>query len=129
MRSRVESISARVDEILAILKPEEAQDRPSTKNILSAIATTATSYPAIERAFLFGSFATGTQQTDSDVDVQLQLDRSKRFDLRDLSRFTKDMEQATGRICDMVASDRIEDVAFARHIEADRILAYERSQR
>lgn len=62
------------------------------------------------------------------MDVQLQLDRSKRFDLRDLSRFTKDMEQATGRICDMVASDRIEDVAFARRIEADRILACERSQ-
>lgn len=126
-RKAMRRLTQQVDEILDILKasaPSEA-NREST---LAAIASVAKRYHAISAAYLFGSFATGTQTPESDIDVQLVLDRKKRFNLRDLNRFTKDLEQATGRECDIVTTDTIKDADFAHRLETERILAYERPQ-
>lgn len=66
-----DQIRSQTAEILALLKHETAIEETSTETILSAIASIAKGYPAIEQAFLFGSFARGAQSSDSDVDVQL----------------------------------------------------------
>ncbi len=124
----LDQIRSQTAEILALLKHETAIEETSTETILSAIASIAKGYPAIEQAFLFGSFARGAQRSDSDVDVQLILDRSKRFNLRDLSRFSKQIEEATHRECDIVTADNLEDAEFAKNLEAERILAYERKK-
>ena len=126
-RKAMRHLTQQVDEILGILKAG-APTELDRESVLAAITSVAGRYPAINQAYLFGSFATGTHTPESDVDVQLVLDRKKRFNLRDLSRFTKDLEQATGRDCDIVTTNTIKDADFARRIEAERIIAYERPQ-
>mgnify|MGYP006266126129 CR=1 FL=1 len=78
-------------------------------------------YP-VRAAYLFGSYARGDERPDSDVDVYVQIDRSKgSFGLFELYDLHEDLKHATGREVD-VATD------FSRHvwpfIEQDLILLY-----
>lgn len=125
-QNTLEEIRSQTSEILSLLKATAASSGLSIETVLSAISSIAKEYPAIERAFLFGSFARGTQSSESDVDVQLILDRNERFNLRDLSRFAKRIEELTHRECDIVTADDLNDAEFAKNLEAERILAYER---
>lgn len=125
-RKAYERLSAQMEEVLALLQPKEGKRVETKRAAMRAIDSVAHDFPAIERAYLFGSFARGDQRAESDVDVRLVLDREKRFNLRDLSRFAKRLEQATQRECDIVTADVIEDAALAKSIEEEGILAYER---
>lgn len=127
-QNALEEIRSQTSEILSLLKATVAPDELSTETVLSIISSISKEYPAIEQAFLFGSFARGTQSSESDVDVQLILDRNERFNLRDLSRFAKRIEELTHRECDIVTADDLNDAEFAKNLEAERILAYERPQ-
>lgn len=124
----LEQIRSQTAEILSLLKSTNAAEDTSTASVLSSIRAIAEKYPAIQQAFLFGSFARGAQTPESDVDIRLVLDRSKRFNLRDLSRFAKEIEEATHRECDIVTADTLDDPAFAKNFENERMLAYERKK-
>ena len=89
----------------------------------------ASEFPAIERAYLFGSFARGTFGSDSDVDVRIEYDHGMSFNLHDVSQFGKRIEQATGREVDVVSADRIKKEGLAAAIERDKELVYEREAR
>lgn len=127
--TRLLAIEERLDEISGLLRgrlAEREDGRGLQQQVASAVASAAALFPAIERAYLFGSIARGTADMDSDIDVRLELDRARRFNLRDLEHFCKLVEQATGRQVDAVTSREIKDEALAAAIERDRVLAYER---
>lgn len=83
-------------------------------------------FPAIVRAYVFGSCARGEQTPESDIDVRLVLDRSERFNLRDLAQFAKRVEQKTGLEVDVVTAEKVADPALSAAIEREKVLVYER---
>lgn len=95
---------------------------------LKAIERVSANFPAIKRAILFGSLARGTFNENSDVDVRLELNRNKRFNLRDLSHYAKQIEQLTGREVDVVSADEIQDEQLKAAIIRDGVIAYERQE-
>lgn len=91
-----------------------------------AVADVAADYQAVDKAYLFGSFARGDFSEASDIDVRLVLDRSHPFTLGDLSRFSKRVEQATGREVDVVTATHLKNEALAAAIDREKVLVYER---
>ena len=77
-------------------------------------------------AYLFGSFARGSQTAGSDVDVRLVIDRGEGFTLRELSHFAKIVQQETGRECDVVSAADVANEALAAAIDREKVLVYER---
>lgn len=94
--------------------------------VASIVAEVADQFPGISRAYVFGSYARGDQSSESDVDVRLVLDRSERFNLRDLAQFAKHVEQRTGREVDVVTAEKVADSSLAAAIEREKVLVYER---
>ena len=95
----------------------------------NAIAKAAESFPAIERAYLFGSFARGEHDEESDVDVRIERDESMPFNLHDLFQFAKRIERMTGRKVDVVSTKDLKNESLAAAIEREKVLVYERAQR
>lgn len=122
-------IESKLDAILETLKCERsASERLDSDRVRDAVSTVAAEFPAIERAYLFGSFARGTQRPESDVDVRIELDRTRPFNLHDLSHFMKRIEQLTGREVDVVSATHIKNAALADAIEREKVLVYERAE-
>ena len=105
----------------------ELQDERS--RVATTVAQAAANFPAIRRAFLFGSFARGDHRGTSDIDVRIEYDDSHAFSLYDLARFSKSIEQATGRSVDVVSAKIIKNESLAAAIERDKVLVYERKER
>lgn len=96
--------------------------------VSTAVVQAARQYPAIRRAFLFGSFARKAFGPASDVDVRIEVDRDKGFNLHDLTHFMKSIEQATGRDVDVVSADVIKNQSLSDAIEREKVLIYEREE-
>ncbi len=83
------------------------------------------SYP-VERAYVFGSFARGEARPDSDLDILVDLDRSKPFGLGFVEMQQK-IEEILGRKVDVVTRR-----ALSKYIEPyvtrDLQLIYARTQ-
>jgi len=121
---RLRELERRVGEIHAAVVPEA--DGSTFDQVKDAIVATASDYPAIERAYVFGSFARGSQSPTSDIDIRLELDRSKSFNLHDLTYFSKSVEQKTGREVDVISAREIKNGRLAAAIEREKVLVYER---
>lgn len=67
-------------------------------------------YP-VERAYVFGSFARGEARADSDLDLLVDLDRSKPFGLA-FVQMQLDLEELLGRKVDVVTRS-----ALSKYIE------------
>ena len=98
----------------------------SKKEVIDAIRSVARLFPAIEKAYLFGSFARNMQTPDSDIDIRIVLDKGYSFSLRDLAHFSKRLGQMTGREIDVVSAKEIKNPNLAAAIEKDKELVYER---
>lgn len=118
-------IEQKVSETLRLI-----QGRQSIANdkrlVIDKIREVCSRFPAIERAYLFGSFARGTYSDKSDVDIRLDIGTSRTFNLRDLEHFSKQVEQLTGRPADVVTAKTIKNTALREAIERDKELIYER---
>ena len=97
--------------------------------VRDAIAQSAERFPAIKKAYLFGSFAREDFDEESDIDIRIERDGGARFTLRELAHFADSIERATGRSVDVVSSRTISDPGLAAAIERDKELVYEREAR
>ncbi|MEG0375754.1 MAG: nucleotidyltransferase domain-containing protein, partial [Raoultibacter sp.] len=92
------------------------------------VAHVASEFPAIERAYLFGSVARGEFDDASDVDVRIELDSSMPFNLHDLGQFGKRIERIVGRSVDVISAREIKNEALAAAIAREKVLVYERKK-
>lgn len=94
--------------------------------VVEAIKEESSHFPAIKSAILFGSFARDEATQDSDIDVRLAVDRKEKFNLYDLVRFQKAIQQKTGREVDVITIDKIGNDNLAAAIDREGIVVYER---
>ena len=118
-------IEQKVSETLRLIQRQQgiANDKQLVTDRIQEVCSR---FPAIERAYLFGSFARGTYSEKSDVDIRLDIGASHAFNLRDLEHFSKQVEQLTGRSADVVTAKTIRNTALREAIERDKELIYER---
>lgn len=118
-------IEQKVSETLRLIQRQQgiASDK---QFVIDKIREVCSHFPAIERAYLFGSFARGTYSEKSDVDIRLDIGTARSFNLRDLEHFSKQVEQLTGRPADVVTAKTIKNAALREAIERDKELIYER---
>ncbi len=131
---RLASIQAQLERVLGLLQASD--DDPDAERgdlrqveyekVCQVVAHCAKEYPAIRRAYLFGSFARREFGPQSDVDVRIEVDRARGFNLHDLTHFMKRLEQQTGREVDVVSADVIKNANLAAAIEREKVLVYER---
>lgn len=76
----------------------------------------------LKRIYLFGSFAKGTANKDSDID--LLIEKGKPMSLLKLSGFRQEVEEKMNRSVDVVTTAGIEK-EFKASIEGTEILLYE----
>lgn len=131
--AQLSSLAEKLDKILYFvsLDGEElggecsVDEKEKTKQ---AIREASAQFPAIKKAYLFGSFARGTFTDNSDVDIRVKLDRSIPFNLRDLAQYSKRIERACGREVDVVSAKKIKNKQLEAAINRDKELVYERKE-
>ena len=94
---------------------------PEIDSIKAIIQPLAVEY-GLKRIYLFGSFAKGTANEDSDID--LLIEKGKPMSLLKLSGFRQDVEEKMKRSVDVVTTAGIE-AEFADAISGTGILLYE----
>lgn len=128
--SELQHISSQLDQVLSLLASHEphAANASCPGFVAQAIRQAASQFDAIERAYLFGSFARGDETDESDIDLRLELTEGSRFTLRDLDHFAKSVERATGRAVDVLTARVIKNKALADAFERDKVMVYERQE-
>lgn len=94
---------------------------PGIETIKTIIKPIAVEY-GLKKIYLFGSFAKGTANEDSDID--LLIEKGKPMSLLKLSGFRQDVEAQMRRPVDVVTTTGIEK-EFAETIQGTEILLYE----
>lgn len=131
--AQLSSLAEKLDKILYFvsLDGEELGDECSVdekEKAKQAIREVSAQFPAIKKAYLFGSFARGTFTDNSDIDIRVKLDRSIPFNLRDLAQYSKQIERVCGREVDVVSSKKIKNKQLEAAINQDKELVYERKE-
>jgi predicted nucleotidyltransferase len=90
--------------------------------ISSLIAPVAHDY-GVAKLSLFGSFARGDADTDSDVDLRI-VDRGELRGLFRLAAFQGELEKSLSLPVDVVPTDSL-DAAFLNRIQSEEIVIYE----
>lgn len=97
----------------------------STETMTKIIAEYFKPQPVL-RAWLFGSYARGEENPDSDVDLLVELDESQRIGLRFFGMYM-DLKELLGREVDLVADGCL--MPFAEETaNRDKLLIYERGR-
>ena len=97
----------------------------STETMNKIIAEYFKTQPVL-RAWLFGSYARGEENPDSDVDLLVELDESQRIGLRFFGMYM-DLKELLGREVDLVADGCL--MPFAEEsANRDKLLIYERGR-
>ena len=97
----------------------------STETMTKIIAEYFNTKPVL-RAWLFGSYARGEENPDSDVDLLVELDESQRIGLRFFGMYM-DLKELLGREVDLVADGCL--MPFAEETaNRDKLLIYERGR-
>ena len=80
----------------------------------------------VKRAYLFGSYAQNTQTADSDVDILIDVDYSRKVSLLDFIGWKLELEKLLGKKVDLVAEDGISE-HIRPFIDKSKKLVYEKS--
>ena len=97
----------------------------TTQEMTQLIADYFKTQPVL-KAWLFGSFSRGEEREGSDVDIMIQLDRTRPVGLFKLSGMHLDLQDLLGLPVDLVTDKGLMD--FARpSVDHDKILIYERA--
>lgn len=118
-------IERKVSETLSLMR-RQCEDISDKELVVEAVRRTCHDFPSIRRACLFGSFARGAHDSESDVDIRLEIDPHHRFSLHDLEQFAKRVEDATGRSADIITARSLKNKALEAEIERDKELIYNR---
>lgn len=78
------------------------------------------------KAWIFGSFSRNEQRNDSDVDILVQYDRTKRIGLLKISGMCLDLQDKIGRKVDIVEDGTLRPWAID-NVNFDKELIYERT--
>lgn len=81
---------------------------------------------AVEKAWLFGSFARGEETPKSDLDLLVDLDSRAKVSLLTLIRYQLDLEKIVGREVDLIPSGSLKPFAV-ESAEKDKYIIYERT--
>ena len=111
---------------LPTISNENAPAAPNRESVIQTIQETAEDFPAIKRAFLFGSFARNDFNGESDVDIRIEIADDTAFNLHDLVHFSKSIERKTGREVDVISAREIKNAQLKKAIDRDKVLAYDR---
>ena len=80
----------------------------------------------VEKAYLFGSCSRGEETKDSDVDIMVDLDKTKPMGLFQYVTMKLDLQELLQREVDLVESDEL--LPFAQEsANRDKFLIYERA--
>lgn len=80
----------------------------------------------VTKAWLFGSFARGEQDSNSDVDLLVTFDKNAHVGLFKYAHITNCLQDLLGRKVDMVVEGSLLPFA-AESVEQDKMLIYERA--
>lgn len=95
------------------------------KRMLSIIQNYFTTQPVV-KAWIFGSFARGEANDQSDIDILVTLDKDAHMGLMGFAAMSLELEGMLNRTVDIVMDDCVK--SFAREsIDADKMLIYERA--
>lgn len=110
---------------LSVKRDEAKTDVLTVAEIRDAVARAAGTRKAIRSVTLFGSYARRDANTDSDIDLRIEVDSNATFGLFALSSFAEEIKEATGKQVDVVSSEHLrEDIAHA--IEREGVVLYVR---
>lgn len=79
----------------------------------------------VNKVWLFGSYARGEENADSDIDLMIDLDHSQPVGLKFFGMWN-DLESLLGRDVDLVTEEGLADYARESY-NRDKILIYERN--
>lgn len=79
----------------------------------------------IEKAWIFGSYARGTQTPDSDIDILVKLDPQARIGLFKFSQIALDLEAISKKKVDLVEDETLYNWVET-NVSKEKILIYER---
>jgi predicted nucleotidyltransferase len=88
--------------------------------IADIVAPVAKEY-GVERVFLFGSYARGSQNAESDIDFRI--DGGKIRTLFKLAEFYEDLKEHIATPIDVLTTEALED-DFLSHIKDEELLLY-----
>lgn len=115
-----------------LYRAAKAQARPqASKRVLEddrirhVVCEEAARFPAIRSVTLFGSYARGDADSNSDVDLRLVLDGGG-FSLFDLARFSEAVESRLGCEVDLVTAEKLRNSNLAAAIQQEGRCIYER---
>ena len=111
--------------ILSRLKPikrKETVSIPFIKKCLKEILEKSKKDKDVTKAYLFGSYARGEENSSSDVDIRLEVNDN--FTMFDLTEIAYLFEEKTGKKVDLLTSGNL-DKMFYDEIKKDEICIYE----
>ena len=111
-------VSEELDGLLASLNQDRIQMVTRVQRYLAKTA--------IEKAWIFGSFARGEETPQSDLDLLVNLDEQAKVSLLTLIRYRLDLEKIVGREVDLIPQGSLKPFAV-ESAERDKYLIYERS--
>lgn len=80
----------------------------------------------VEKAWIFGSYARGTQTPDSDIDIIVKLDPHVKVGLFKFSQIALDLEAISKKKVDLVEDETLYNW-METNVSKEKILIYERS--
>lgn len=109
------------------LRSAEQQNGVLSRDAIEkAVRACAAPREAIGTAILFGSYARGEANPQSDIDLRVIIDPDKRMGLFAISSFADELREMTGKEVDVVTSANLrEDIAKA--IQQEGVIIYERA--
>ena len=81
----------------------------------------------VEKVFLFGSYARGEENEDSDIDLVVELDQSAILTGMEFFLLWDEIEKLTGKKVDLISKKGLSKRAVP-NFEREKILLYERSE-
>jgi addiction module RelB/DinJ family antitoxin len=114
--------------VLSLQRPAAALSFEIIKEQLNSIFK---EYPNILSAHLFGSYARGDADAQSDIDLSIEMDDKQPFTLIGLEKLRLRIKNALGKNCDILTQNQMESLSkrgstIPENYQRDRVKLYEK---